>query len=260
MRLHDLLHDVEAEPEPIACARRRSPLRNGSKMWGSTSGGITPPLLTVKATPVSRCRRRDIDRPVRDRRAAARCRSGWTRPARAGPRPSRPRGVRRRRSRASRSGDGRLVLLDDALDQRAPGRLVRALSGMPPASRRARQVEHVVDHPAHALARSTACVAGGAADCSSSLRCCSSCAPVTMRVERVAQVVPEHRGEHLVQAQRLGAIAAAAARAAAAGGAARRRRSTLLRRMCGSIGLYRKSTAPALVAPEDARADRARRR
>ena len=91
VRVDDLLGDVEAEPEALVAARfalRRA--RNGSKMCGSTSAAMLPPLVDREDDDLGlRAVEADAGPARRPRRAAARCRSGWTRPAPAGRCPSR---------------------------------------------------------------------------------------------------------------------------------------------------------------------------
>ena len=57
------------------------------------------------------------------------------------------------------------------------------------------------------------------------------------RVQRIAQVVAEHRREHLVEAQRLGPVAAARCASCCFCRYSWKNTSALFCRMCGSIGL-----------------------
>ena len=74
---------------------------------------------------------------------------------------------------------------------------------------RARQIEHVVDQPAHALAARQHRGAAMSLGSGPSERSFEQLRGGHDGAQRIAQIVAEHGGEHLVQAQRLGALLAA---------------------------------------------------
>ena len=224
VRDHDLLDDVEAEPEAFGAGRGGAAAGTDRRSWAAARGGMVPALLTSTRTcPAAVPSRTHFDRTIGVavlQRVANQVR-GDLRQAVGVPLPGEVAvGSDDRCGGPGKSPDAPAPRAGSA--PRDPP--ARACSGMPPARRaRARSSMSSIIRLMRLAARDHLRGRGP--------RPRSSCALQLQQlragqdgVERVAQVVAEHGGEHLVQAQRLGAVVELAARAAASADRAGRTR------------------------------------
>ena len=184
VRLHDLLRDVE--PEPEAAVRSRSP-----ETARRASAGVA--ARWRRDCDLERSRVAAIDRhrdgTARRRRAGARCRRGSRTPAKAGRRRSR-RGVALSVT-AMRAGDA-AVLLHRRASRSHSSDVARAHRERNAARATRARSSELLDHLAPCAARWTRMRSAIVVTASRRSGCCSSCGGHDDRVERVAQVVAEH--------------------------------------------------------------------